>query len=376
MRVALVHSRYGSAEPSGENSVVDNEHAALARAGVDVRLLERATDDVDREPLRRTRAALRVGTGRGASPLDELRGWKPDVVHLHNLFPNYGTGWLSGLECPFVVTVHNFRPVCAAGILFRDGHPCTDCLAAGKQSALLHRCYRGSLAATLPLVASQRRDLGEDRVLGQAAKVITLSRRTADLYVSRGLPADRIVVWPNFLPDDRRLPPSAEPPEDYFVFVGRLRVEKGIVRLLQRWPADVRLIVVGDGPDRAAAEAAGSGKPVEFTGAVAPERVRELLERAQALVFPSIVQEQFPMTYLEALAAGTPVLAFDTNALSDLVAADGTGVVCSWDDDLSTALASMRRAPLRNTPSADATWRRYGEGAYVDRAVGLYRSLL
>ncbi len=376
MRVALVHSRYDSTESSGENAVVDNEVAALTRAGVEVRLFDRSSDDLRGEALRRSRAAARVALGVGVSPLAEINGWRPDIVHVHNLFPNYGTRWLGQVDCPIVRTVHNFRSVCANSLLFRDGHHCVDCVGGVALPGLVHRCYRGSALATLPLVIAHRRSLDADPAFRHCERVIFLSDRTRGLYVETGLDPAKAVVWPNFLPQEAPTAESSVGREDFALFVGRLRPEKGIVRLLASWPDDLPMTVVGDGPARDEVERA-SPRSVSLLGARPRSEVDALMRRCRVLVFPSLCLEQFPMVYLEALRNGAPVLAFDTSSVADLVAQDSSGAVCGWDEPISEVLARTTLDPSRTGPHARrAIEERYSERAYVARAVDLYRSLL
>ncbi len=372
MRIALIHSRYLSAEPSGENTVVDNEVAALTRAGHEVQLFERSSDDLGAEPLRRTRAAVRVATGHGARPSAALEEFGPDVVHVHNLFPNFGTSWLSKLDVPIVKTVHNYRAVCAAGLLYRDGSSCTDCLDKGRLSGLRHRCYRNSMLATAPLTIRQRSRLSDDPELRAAARIVVLSERTRARYVELGLDPARMTVWPNFVPGTAVAAASQCEREDFFLFVGRLREEKGILDLLRLWPAGRRLVVAGSGPaEDEARRLARSG--VQLLGQIAATRVGSLLRRTAGLLIPSKLEEQFPMTYLEALVAGTPVIAFDTCAVSDLVRADGTGIVTSWDEPLDVHLLdAASRAPQFAAAAARVVEEHYSEQAYLRRAERLY----
>ena len=107
MRVAIVHSYYSSRQPSGENVVVDAQAAALTEAGHDVHVVARRTDEEERRSLHSVRAAWTVATGVGADPTDELRAFRPDVVHVHNLFPNFGTSWLARWAGPVVATLRD-----------------------------------------------------------------------------------------------------------------------------------------------------------------------------------------------------------------------------------------------------------------------------
>ena len=128
MRIAVVHSFYSSASPSGENDVVISQVSALRRAGHDVTLIDWHTDVEELTRGYALRAGLQVATGFGPSPLKQLAEFEPDVVHVHNLFPNAGTRWLRHTDFPVVSSLHNYRQVCANGLLYRDGHGCTECV--------------------------------------------------------------------------------------------------------------------------------------------------------------------------------------------------------------------------------------------------------
>ena len=232
LRVAVVHSFYSSEQPSGENAEVEAEIAALTAAGVEVKLFASRTDEAEDQPFYRLRAATRVATGRGSSPLGAIEAWQPDVVHVHNLFPNIGRTWTRRLSAPLVVTLHNFRFACANGVLVRDGRQCTDCPDGQPFAALRHRCYRASLPATIPLAIAQARGARADPVLAGASRILCLPARQRRLLVNAGVKDDRLVDWTNFLPDrfdpaqDRRL--SRDAPSGA-VCVGRLTPEKGVV---------------------------------------------------------------------------------------------------------------------------------------------------
>lgn len=103
MKVASVHSYYSNRQPSGENVVVGAQAAALRAQGVDVRIIAARTDALESNGGYKLRSAVTVATGSGPSPLKDLEEFRPDVVHVHNLFPNWGTGWIDRWEGPFQV---------------------------------------------------------------------------------------------------------------------------------------------------------------------------------------------------------------------------------------------------------------------------------
>jgi glycosyltransferase involved in cell wall biosynthesis len=328
-RVGVVHSFYSSRQTSGENRVVDLQVGALGQAGYTVGLFAQRTDDREQSKIYPLTAAATVATGRGPNPLAQLHEFAPDAVLVHNLFPNYGRTWVNRWDGPLVAFMHNYRPMCAAGTFFRNGQVCTDCLDAhSTRPAVQHACYRGSRMATLPVAAGTK--FGDDPLLRRADKVVVLNRRMSELYRQVGVDDARMSVIPNFLSQ----PGPPGPGGGHWLFVGRLTDPKGILPLVHQWPSETPLIIVGSGPLREDVER--SLPPgVVLLGEQSSEQVSQLMRSATGLVFPSRWFEGFPMVYLEALAAGTPVLAWEPSVVSDMVREEGTGLVVG---DLSEAL--------------------------------------
>ena len=321
-----------------------------------------------------------MATGLGRSPLAAIGRFGPDVVHVHNLFPNFGRRWVGSLPQPLVATLHNYRPMCANGLLFRDGHVCTLCPDGARWSGLRHACYRGSRVATLPLTVATLSGPAADPLLARADRVILLSELAADVYARAGVPRRTMTVWPNFLRSD--LDPGSERPParpDGFLYVGRLSPEKAVVRLVHAWPSrgDAPILrIVGEGPDDGAVRAAAEGKRIEVLGTVARSHVIGLMRASTGLVMPSAWFEAFPLVYAEALAAGLPVLAWEPNVVAQWADADGTGTRTTWDQDLATTLAEAEASfPALRARCRSIFEERYSEQAYVARAEELYATL-
>lgn len=310
MRVLQVHARYKAS--GGEDTVVDAEHRLLTEAGHDVLLsitppLEGALPGVRAVA---TAAWNRSAAKRVVAMAEEFR---PDIAHVHNTWVSLSPAVLDGLDAagiPVVVTLHNYRFLCANARLFRDGRPCELCVDGSRLNGVLHRCYRDSallsaLVHGTSLVAKRR------GVWTNVRKFFALTEEARALFLSAGLPEHSTVVKDNFVhdPGERPDPPSAS---SSVLFVGSLEPEKGIAVLLEAWqraaPPDLRLIIVGTGSleDDLRSSAPPS---VRFMGHQAAGEVRRLMLEARALAFPSIWYEGQPMVVLEALAAGLPVAA-------------------------------------------------------------------
>ncbi len=370
LRIVVVHSYFSSRQPSGENVVVDLQVAALRAAGHDVHVVSRSTDELEQHRSYPLRAGLRVATGRGDSPLEEITSLRPDVVHVHNLFPNLGSRWVDVLDLPLVVTLHNYRPICPGTLLFRDGAECTQCPDSGTTwRSVRHGCFKGSRVQTLPVALGTR--FADDRLLRRADRIVTLNDAMRDTYASYGVPSERMVTVPNFVA------PSSAPPvdrEDLWLFVGRLTREKGILELVRRWPSGRRLVVVGAGPDEDEARSL-AGPDVEFLGQRAHDDVVGLMRRARGLVFSSLWPEGLPTVYLEALAAGLPVLSWPQSIVGTLVARDRTGRVVGDDLAADLAAADEQFAGL-SSHCRDVFDELYSERAWVAAIDRLYRSVL
>ena len=336
MRIAFVHSFYSSAQPSGENRVVVDQVAALRAAGHEVLLLGRYTDREQESRLYPLRAALTVATGWGADPTERLREFAPDVVHIHNLFPNIGTAWLRRWEGPVVVSVHNYRSVCSNGLLFRDGKPCAECVTDGPMRAITHRCYRDSVVATIPVALSRSRD--GRYLLERADAVVTTSYSSDEVLRSLVSPGLRTVVIPNAGADEGQKPLRALDRSGW-VALGRLSPEKGFAELVRDWPAGRALTLIGDGEEEGVIRSEIGKRSIDFRGSVPREELREMLPTFTGLVFPSLWPEAAPQVVVEAMRVGLPVVAHAANGVAGLVEDTGSGLAYSDAATLSAALS-------------------------------------
>lgn len=372
MRIAVVHSFYSSHQPSGENRVVEHQVVALQRAGHSVALVDQRTDQRERRRTYPLAAVLTVATGRGPDPLRELRDFQPEIVHVHNLFPNYGRTWVDRWDGPIVATMHNYRPMCAAATLYRDEHACTDCLdSRSPRPGVRHGCYRGSRVATLPVAVGVR--FGSDPLLRRADCVVTITSTMRDLYERAGVSGDRLCTVPNFIPSAAgQQPPTVGP--DYWLYVGRLSPEKGILELVRDWPASHRLLVVGAG--KAAELVAASAPPsVELLGEQTPEVVSAMMAGAQGLVFPSRSYEGLALVCLEALSVGTPILAWAPSDAAHSVQQLGIGDVVGAG--LEQALdQAARRFPTLRAQCLKVYEERFTESAWLSAIGNVYHRVM
>ncbi len=371
MRVLVVHNRYRSGAPSGENRVVDQERNALLAAGHTVEQFERYSDDIEgwSLPARVLLPARVVWSDESRRSLSQvLHRSRPDVVHIHNTFPLISPSVLHACvrqRVPAVISIHNYRLLCAADTgLFRDGRVCHDCVARRVPiPALVHRCYRHSAAATAPVVMSTLVNRATWRTKGSAYVFVSESQRAT--FKDLALPPDRTFVKANLIP---RIPPMAAPTvrEPLVAYIGRLDEAKGILFLMEAWDrfqagatgAPLRLTIAGGGPLEArVAQWAASRPAVSVLGIVSAQECSEIMARARAVILPSQCEETFGLVVVEAMAAGAPPVAAGHGPFPELIT-DGTDGVL-FDPRNAASLATI----LVDIEANPARYERYGKAA-------------
>lgn len=329
-RVLLIHTRYR--ERGGEEVVVEAEAALLARHGHEVIRVEfdnaALSDEV--RGIGQARVAVQtIWSAAAARRVGEaIERARPDLVHVHNTFPAASPSVVAAAarRVPVVQTLHNYRLLCAAGTLFRDGHPCTDCVGrAVPWPAVAHACYRSShrMSAVIAgmLIAHRLRGTWNRQV----DAFIALTEFARQMMVEGGLPSDRVYVKSNFLEPD---PGIAGSHRGGFFFAGRLSEEKGVDWLLEAANvAPGSITVAGTGPLADAVRRAGESGLISYVGLLARQQVLMAMGHAQVLVFPSRWFEAFPMTVVEAFACGLPVIAPRLGSMAEIIEDGRTGVL-------------------------------------------------
>jgi glycosyltransferase involved in cell wall biosynthesis len=331
LNVITVHNRY--LMRGGEDEVFESEARLLEARGCKVKA-------ISQEMTHPSGVAGKVRVALNAvwsKPWHDdfrvtLREARPDVVHVHNFFPLVSPAIYYACRdarVPVVQTLHNYRLLCPGATFYRDGHVCEECPAHGLQRSVIHGCYRdsrlGTATTAVMLKVHRQRRTWTDAV----DRYIALTEFSRRKFVEGGLPAERIVVKPNFvLPD----PGPGRGSRDYAMFVGRLVDLKGVPTMLAAWKRlnqRIPLVIAGDGPYRAELEAElrhSNLSAVEYRGRLSRPETLAAMQRAKFLIFPSEWYEGFPVTIAESFACGTPVIASRLGSMPDIVADGRTGL--------------------------------------------------
>jgi glycosyltransferase involved in cell wall biosynthesis len=355
-----LHNRYRAG--GGEERVVDELEALLRARGHAVARLERDSEEAG--SARAAHGLLRGGLDPG-DVAAAVRLHHADVVHAHNLHPLLGWRALAAARAAGARTVlhlHNYRLVCAIGVAYRDGGPCYECSGRDTLPGVRHRC-RGSLPEAAVYAAGLARQ--QPRLLAHADALVPVSEALAARLAALGIPRESMTVLPNAV---RSIAADSRAAEGtYALAAGRLVEEKGFdVAIQAAREAEVPLRIAGAGPDEARLRAVAVGADVTFLGRLPDDALAHERRGAAVLLAPARSDDPCPMTVIEALADGLPVLASDRGGLPELVGEDAAlspddpaawraALTTLWSDPTARAAAgaaALTRARARHSPDA------------------------
>ncbi|WP_088241718.1 glycosyltransferase family 4 protein [Calothrix rhizosoleniae] len=340
MKILSIHNSYQIR--GGEDESHESEQRILREQGHQVDVYEEHNDRI--KQLNPVQLAIKTVWSTQAYQIvkQRLKNSKYDIVHVQNFFPLISPSIYYAAKdegVPVVQTLRNYRLLCPNALFFREGKVCEDCV--GKfipYPGIQHGCYRENRlasAATASMITIHRAMNTWEKMVD---KYITLTEFSRQKFIQGGLPAEKIVVKPNFVHPD---PGISESIGDYALYVGRLSVEKGLDTLLSAWELlrhPIPLKIVGDGPlAQQVKEIATKIPQVEWLGRKPIAEVHRLMGEAMFLVFPSKWYETFGRVAIEAFAKGTPVIAANIGAIAELVDPGRTGLHFCPDNDQDLA---------------------------------------
>lgn len=372
MRVLQIHNRYR--QHGGEDQVVAAEATLLRSNAHEV---EQFSVDNPESAVATAAALAQAPWNRKSSKEvgEKIQAYQPDVVHVHNTWFQLSPAVVAVAHqlAPVVMTVHNYRLMCANAQLLRADRPCRLCLDGSLWNGVIHSCYRDPVSSSLAAltIATGRKRVWRSEV----DRYLALSDLASELLIEIGIGRERIAVKDNFVPDPG---PRRQPAESSQVvlFVGRLSPEKGVRQLLDNRAlladAGLTLRVAGDGPLQ------GLVAPLlgaNYLGRLTSEQIGAEMLGARALVMPSIWYEGQPRTALEAFAGGLPVAGSSLGAIGELLRAQPGSWTFDPHGDWSTAVATLRSDPAIRDASIAARklWeRRFGPERAVDNLEKAY----
>lgn len=342
MKILYIYNRYQ--QEGGENLWFESEPDLFRAHGHEVTVYCR-----DNRELRQLSAwrktALLWETSWSQRSYNEVRTLirkvRPDVAHVYNTLVCVSPSVYYACReegVPVVQSIYNYRLVCPAATLVRNGQVCEECREHSLWRAVRYGCYRHSRLQSAVLASMLAYHWRRGTWTQLVDCYLAPSPFVRSKLMQAGISGDKIVIKPNWHEPD---PGLRKESDGSFLYVGRLSREKGILTVLRAWdtlPAPPLLRIIGDGPlqDEVRQKAAGNAR-IEFLGRRSHGEVISWLQQATAFLVPSEWYEAFPHTILEAFVCGVPVIASRIGTLADVITDDQTGFLFTPCDPASLA---------------------------------------
>jgi len=261
--------------------------------------------------------------------------FRPDCWLVHNVFPvaSAAVFELAGeLGVPIVYVCHNYRPFSVNGYCWAGDKIAPGGLRKNYLAEILAGSWQNSRIKTAIFALILRR-LHSKHWLDSVGAWLAISDFVRDRFVEAGIPEDKIHTLRHSWDLINPAPPENSQGQ-YFLYLGRLSVEKGLRVLLETWKqltstlgANAPLLkICGEGPlQHEVEEFAALCPKVEFVGVVSGQQKHELLKGCVAVIVPSIWWEALGLVTYEAYDFGKPVLAAASGGLSETVQHGITG---------------------------------------------------
>jgi len=273
---------------------------------------------------------------------------RPDIVHCHNIYHQLtpsiiGTAKAKGV--PVVLTLHDSKPVCPSYVRLSQGKPCSACLDGGFSNVVRRRCADGSTGKSVLLYL----EAVIQRWMGNYEKVdrfIAPSQFMRDSVLHR-FPEERVTVLYNGI--HVKSYDVSQRDRGYVLFLGRISAEKGVETLLRshaasiiKWP----LRIAGIGP--LAEDLKGRYPGADFVGHLSGDELHRTIAEAAIIVLPSQCFENCPMSVLEAMAYGKPVVGSRIGGIPELVVDGETGLLFDAGNvsELQEKLGMLMASPV------------------------------
>ena len=322
MKILLVHNYYRIR--GGEDIAYDNQKTLLKDYGHDIVEYNRSSLNID-TTLKKIDTS--VSSFYSFKTYREIKRIiikeKPDISHIHNIFPMISQSIynvLSDNNVPIIQTIHNYRFFCSNGLCLKNGKVCDICERLSIKN-IFNNCSSSkkfyNFLLSLNVYIMRKRN-----IYSKINHFVALSNFVKQKLIGVGIDKSKITVIRNILKEDVSVDFNKISEKKYFVYVGRLSDEKGILDLLEVFSdlKDIKLKILGDGPLYKYIKnliILKENKNIELLGFVGGKEKYRIINLAYATIIPSICYEVSPTIIAESFRAGVPVIVNNIGSLPE-----------------------------------------------------------
>lgn len=305
-----------------------------------------------------------------------LDDFQPDVVHLNNIHTQLSPilaemAHERGIRV--VWTIHDSKLICPCYTCMRDGKWCEECFT-DKRAVLHHKCMTGGALGSY-IGYKEAKKWTAERLQQCVDSFICPSKFMADTMIRGGFNASKIMVMSNFI-DINKVKNTLIEKQDYYVYLGQLNPIKGIRTLLEAASKlPYKLVVIGGGfIEEELRNTYANAKNIDFKGFLNWDEIKPLVSGAKLMVLPSECSENNPISIIESLSLGTPVIGANIGGIPELLNENnGCSFEAGNQEFLQESIKTMWSKEFDyNKISADAI-EKYGDMSYYNHLINLYQ---
>lgn len=285
-----------------------------------------------------------TGVKKGFESL--LNDFQPDIVHLNNIH-SYLSPLIARLAhkqgAKVFWTLHDYKLLCPTYNCLYKGEVCEACFS-DKRDVILRRCMKNSLSASI-LAWGEAVYWNKKKLSMWTDAFICPSKFMADKMKQGGFPAEKLQIIHNFISTEQANSArgiSGSKREECYAYIGRLSEEKGVESLLEaatRLP--YKLYIAGNGPLKEAFMQKYTSDNIIFLGHLSAKEISDLLKKVSFTVIPSIWYENNPLSVIESLCNGTPVIGRAIGGIPELLETNDCNRLFTQDNELPALIHEM-----------------------------------
>lgn len=274
--------------------------------------------------------------------LDEF---KPDVVHIHNIYHQLSPCILFEIKkrkIPIVMTVHDYKLINPNHDLFLNGRPYDRCKNGKYYQCFLDKCVKNSYAKSFLAML----EMYWHAILGTYRKNIDVfiapSLFVKNTLIEWGIPAEKIIVISHFIPSasDVSILPDTEVVEKYALYAGSISKEKGLCGLIKIFQniSGINLYLAGAIENDFVIP---QSKNIKHLGYLSQSELKKYIDGASVIVSGSRLPETFGLVALEAITQGKPFAGFKVGAFSEIIEDGKNGFLVLKSADFQERIKSI-----------------------------------
>jgi len=304
-----------------------------------------------------------------------LNDFQPEIVHLNNIHTHLSpvpAEIAHKKQIRVVWTLHDYKLLCPRYDCLRSGMTCRLCFS-NKFNALKYKCMKNSLSASI-LAYAEAKKWNKEKLEKYADVFICPSEFMKSQMLAGKFGEEKLKVLPNFV-SIRGNDFVNYKREDYYCYVGRLSEEKGIETLLQtakQLPYSLK--IAGEGPLFDDLRNRYENDKIKFLGYLNREEIKSLIEKARFSVIPSEWFENNPLSGIESLHLGTPVLGANIGGIPELIEETKNGLLFESGnkESLKNKIEEMVCSTFDYTDIAQKAQKKYSSNYYYTSLMNIY----